>query len=236
MTLFIKKTGSGYPLVLFHGWAFTHAVWQPIEAFLSSHYTLYQLDLPGFGQSDWMGWDDFKQRLFEKVPVPCAVLGWSLGGLYAMRLAIEATDRISHLVAVAASPCFVAKQHWPGVPASRFEQFYHHFKDNPAQCVKNFIAAQGEQIVFDTSHIRITQGLHPGLEYLTQWDLSTALYAYSNPAAFIFGRRDAIVPAAIMQTMQREYPNFNYHMISKAAHSPFLSHPDEFFPLIRAFI
>lgn len=71
---------------------------------------MYLVDLPGFGNSGLVGWEDFKKCLLRYLPQEFALIGWSLGGLYATRLALE-TDRCSHLLNIAASPCFIKKEH-----------------------------------------------------------------------------------------------------------------------------
>ncbi len=52
MTVFIQETGAGQPLILLHGWGFNHHIWQPIIAPLAARWRVYQVDLPGHGQSE----------------------------------------------------------------------------------------------------------------------------------------------------------------------------------------
>lgn len=238
MRLFIKKTGKGYPLVLFHGWAFTHAVWQSLADKLADSFTLYCVDLPGFGQSDLLDWPDFKKKLCRLLPESFAVLGWSLGGLYAMRLACE-TPQVSHLISIASSPCFLQKDTWPGVQPETLMQFYQNIRQNPVKTIKAFIQLQqGKQPVDRRllSYDAEALGLLQGLKDLNAWDLRSALSQYDHPACFIFGRLDAITPAKTMTAMQQDYPHFQYHLISKAAHIPFLSHLDDCSKILQEFL
>src|SRR4051794_40125898 len=104
MNLKINKLGQGMPLVLLHGWGFNQEIWFSLIPVLETNFTLYLVDLPGFGESSLMSWDDFKTSLLSQLPASFAILGWSLGGLFATKLAIEEEGRISHLVNLTTSP------------------------------------------------------------------------------------------------------------------------------------
>lgn len=101
MSLHIRTKGQGHPLVLFHGFGFDSSIWSPIESKLSSKYQLYLVDLPGFGRSELMPWDEFSQKLYATLPNQFALLGWSMGGLYATKMAYESPSRVSHLINIA---------------------------------------------------------------------------------------------------------------------------------------
>lgn len=45
-------SGVGAPLVLLHGWGQSADMWKNIIPILSRHFTVYALDLPGFGHSE----------------------------------------------------------------------------------------------------------------------------------------------------------------------------------------
>lgn len=50
--VFYECSGSGPAVMLLHGWGCNHTFWNPIAQVLSRSYTVYNFDLPGFGQSD----------------------------------------------------------------------------------------------------------------------------------------------------------------------------------------
>ncbi len=50
--LHYEKYGAGKPLILVHGFAGSTYTWRELIPLLSEHYTLYAVDLPGFGLSD----------------------------------------------------------------------------------------------------------------------------------------------------------------------------------------
>ncbi|KTC98190.1 alpha/beta fold hydrolase [Legionella erythra] len=238
MTLSIQTRGKGPALVLLHGWGFDHRVFEPLAAALLSHFTVYLIDLPGFGRTPLMDWAAFKKQLLKALPRQFAVSGWSMGGLYAMRLAIEEPERVSHLMVTASSPRFIRSAHWPGVEKQVFEGFLSNLSRDPEQTMRDFVTLQARHqslmtLIPDKVSI---EALQQGLEILKEWDLRDALLDYKKPACFVFGRLDAITPRLTMDAMVEKYPDFHYRLFQKAAHMPFLSHQDDYLQLLYEFL
>lgn len=222
----IDIVGQGYPVVLLHGWGFDHQVWGDFVPALFSDYTLYLVDLPGFGKTSVMDWETFKQQLLARLPEKFAVLGWSLGGMYAIRLACEASNQVTHLIALASSPRCVITSDWPGIQAQVFEGFFTKLLTDPQQTIQNFLRLQapGNRSPFSAVTHYTMDGLMMGLQILSEWDLRALLHTFPHAGCFIFGRLDAIIPIATLKAMQTAYPQFAYHCIRHAAHIPFRSH------------
>jgi pimeloyl-[acyl-carrier protein] methyl ester esterase len=230
--------GQGNPLVLFHGWGFDSHIWYSLIPQLGQSHRLYLIDLPGFGSSSLMTWDRFKEELLKQLPDEFWLAGWSMGGLIATRLAIEAPHRVTHLVNIASSPYFIKDDTWPGINSDIFNTFYQNLTNNPAKTLNDFLNLQLQgQIVPLCSELPINQdGLQYGLDLLVHWDLRPQLNGLKMPVLYLFGRLDGIVPRKLMSIMQTRYPQFNYIMFSKAAHAPFLSHPNEFIAVLKDFL
>lgn len=238
MTLSIQTRGKGPALVLLHGWGFDHRVFEPLAAALLSHFTIYLIDLPGFGRTPLMDWAAFKKQLLKALPRQFAVSGWSMGGLYAMRLAIEEPERVSHLMVTASSPRFIRSAHWPGVEKQVFEGFLSNLSRDPEQTMRDFVTLQARhQSLMTPIPDKVSiEALQQGLEILKEWDLRDALLDYKKPACFVFGRLDAITPRLTMDAMVEKYPDFHYRLFQKAAHMPFLSHQDDYLQLLYEFL
>ncbi|MFA5960281.1 MAG: alpha/beta fold hydrolase [Tatlockia sp.] len=230
MPLHIEVLGKGAPLVFFHGWGFDHRIWLPLAKALSQTWQLHLVDLPGYGMSPSMGWDDFKTALNKKIPAPFTAIGWSLGGLFATRLAAEERFQVHHLINIASTPCFTKKAGWPGMDERVLTQFFNHLSENPSDCIAEFIRLQLQ----DTSHQYLMKkipdflSLRQGLDMLKNWDLREALHQITRPVCFMFGHLDAIVSRITPSVMQKHYPDFQYVVFKKAAHTPFLSHSEAF--------
>lgn len=233
----IQKTGRGQPLVLFHGWGFDHRIWHSLVLALREQYSLYCVDLPGFGKSPLMDWHTFKCHLLTVLPQRFAVLGWSMGGLFATRLALEESQCISHLMNVASSPCFVKTKAWPGIEKSTLAHFYQQLQANPQDTMQSFLALQfGKKTLPSLNLSPSIEALSAGLTVLNEWDLRGALSTLSIPVCYMFGRLDSIVPSRVMTVMQKKYPQFEYALVKKASHVPFITQEILFIERLQAFL
>jgi pimeloyl-[acyl-carrier protein] methyl ester esterase len=235
MNLHLDIRGYGRPLVFFHGWGFDHKVWLQLATSIASQYQLCLVDLPGYGLSSPMHWDLFKKLLLQQLPERFALVGWSMGGLFATRLAIEEPRRVTHLINISSSPRFIKEESWPGIDKTVFEDFFANLARDLQQTIKQFVNLQlkNQSYQHDNQQGLELTSLHAGLQILADWDLREPLHYFAKPACFMFGRLDAITPRTIMGVMQKIYPHFDYVMFAKAAHMPFLSHQEEFITVLK---
>ncbi|MDR3442306.1 MAG: alpha/beta fold hydrolase [Legionella sp.] len=238
MTINLTKYGRGLPLVFFHGWGFDSQIWASIIPLLTTNYQLIMVDLPGFGQSPMMGWESFKEELLAQLPEQFSLVGWSMGGLYATRLAIEAPLRVTHLANVTSSPRFLSDESWPGVSKDVFVGFYQNLITDTRATLEEFISLHSSKnkVPPVLEHLPSSEGLKLGLEVLQDWDLRKGLKHLNIPVCYMFARLDPIVSVKTMNVMQEQYPEIKYVFFKRAAHMPFLSHMDLFLDEIRGFI
>jgi 2-hydroxy-6-oxonona-2,4-dienedioate hydrolase len=100
----VIEAGEGPPLVLVHGSGMSASTWAPLMAHLGRH-RLIAFDLPGFGLSDAFDYSGRPLRShavaqltslldaleLERVPI----VGTSLGGMWALCLAVDAPNRVA---------------------------------------------------------------------------------------------------------------------------------------------
>ncbi len=106
------ERGQGPPLVMLIGTGSTMAEWDPaLLRLLARDHRLVLFDYPGVGRSGpWHGRSfdslaDATAGLMEAIGLPRAdVLGWSMGGFVAQRLAIDHPARVSHLILAGTNP------------------------------------------------------------------------------------------------------------------------------------
>ena len=106
------ERGQGTPLVMLMGTGSTMAEWDPaLLRLLARHRRLILFDYPGIGMSGpWHGrsFDSLANAtagLMDAIHLSKAdVLGWSMGGFVAQRLAIDHPLRVSHLILAGTNP------------------------------------------------------------------------------------------------------------------------------------
>lgn len=130
-SVFVSVSGKGPNLVLLHGWGLHGGIWQTVLPELEKHFTVYNVDLPGFGRSagplnhlqkqieaEQQGPMDYNlaflvESVASTLPKSFNLIGWSLGGVVATAIANRYPKRVEKLITVASSPCFVANENWP---------------------------------------------------------------------------------------------------------------------------
>lgn len=115
-----EKTGQGRPLIFVHGFAGSTYTWRRLVPLLAGRFTVYALDLPGFGLSDKPSDYHYDMQtqgstvlgFMDAMGIKKAALaGHSMGGIIAACSAIESPERIEALVLI--EPGFYSK----GIPA-----------------------------------------------------------------------------------------------------------------------
>jgi len=105
--------GQGFPILCLHGHPGNSQAMAVFTDHLSHHYQTITPDLRGYGKSKAPGdfamidhLEDLTNLLEEQRINSCLVLGWSLGGILGLELALHSPDRIRGmiLVATAAKP------------------------------------------------------------------------------------------------------------------------------------
>lgn len=100
----VLEAGDGPPLVFVHGSGMSASTWAPLLPYLAG-FRLIAFDLPGFGLSDAFDYTGRSLRghavaqlnsLFDALDLEqAAVIGTSLGGMWALCLAVDAPQRIT---------------------------------------------------------------------------------------------------------------------------------------------
>lgn len=253
MSISVERFGQGPDLVLLHGWGMNGAVWHGIAPELAQHYRLHLVDLPGFGNSPLREGSEYSlswltEQVAAVLPERCHLLGWSLGGLVASQLALTQPERVQSLITVASSPCFMAREEWPGIAPKVLAGFNQMLAGDFKQTIERFLAIQAMGSEHAREDIRQLRhwlaerpapelaALESGLGLLADIDLRDELAVLRLPWLRIYGRLDSLVPRAAIPLLDERYPHSQSRVLDKASHAPFISHPAQFIPLVRQFI
>lgn len=241
MSLHVEVVGAGPPLVLLHGWALHGGVFAPLVARLRNRFALHVVDLPGHGHSRDCGVPLTLQACAEAicaVTPPAAWLGWSLGGLVALKAA-AASGQVRALAMVSSVPRFTASPDWPhAVPATVFAQFERDLARDYRGTLERFIALDtlgsphGQDTLRTLRAMLFARGepapeaLRAGLALLEASDLRHVLPGLGMASLWIAGARDRLVQPRGMQAAAALAPEGTYAQIAGGGHAPFLAQLD----------
>jgi pimeloyl-[acyl-carrier protein] methyl ester esterase len=252
MSVHVDIIGQGQPLVMIHGWGMHSGVWQPLVKRLSQKYMLYLVDLPGHGSSrpvEPYHLHALADAVAEMIPGVSDVLGWSLGGLVAQRIAINQPDRIRRLILVGSTPSFVQRDGWThGVDETLFTDFAEKVNHDYKNAILQFLTLQCMKasdarptikqlrLAFDTKPTPTQTTLVRALQVLLVSDIRDEVSAIRKPTLLIHGDRDNLAPVQAAHWMMQQLPMGFLRVISGAAHAPFLSHTDQFTETLNQFL
>lgn len=247
----LGDSDASVELVLIHGWGMSSIVWQSWLPWLRRQCHLTLVDLPGYGASSsrrLTNCDELDQLLddiVEQMPARAVYLGYSLGGMLAVKMAERFPERVAALVTVASNMRFVADNDWPEAMAPQtYQQFFAGVEANASTALRRFslLQVQGapsEKALLKTIRSNLedipTSVLTASLDLLAMLDNSAVIGALKVPALHLYGTNDALVPAAAVLKLQQQLPAA-VRIIDNAPHCLFLSHPAESWHYISDFL
>lgn len=211
----MKKTN----IVLLPGWGFSAKILRPLADVLESKYQVSLRELDNL----------------TDLPSQAILIGWSLGGLCAIKLAHQYPDRFTKVIAIATNPCFIAQPDWPGVSSENFAAFEKKLENNPEKLLREFALLQVKKQDYAAIKKFMSNPPLPKLELLKQ-DLRELLKDFHNPLLFILSNDDKLVSSDIGQKIKDLNPSIKINLIQEAGHMPFLSRLDETMASIHDFL
>jgi len=238
-------------LILLPGWGMNARVFDALASRLDADFDVRAFDLPGHGGramladntlADWAA--DFASQL----PVGASVLGWSLGGLVALRAALDHPARIARLVLLATTPRFVAAADWPhGIRLDDLTTFGAALGEDAEATLLRFLSLQTRGVANQKNllqtlrgGLRATPAPHPdalaaGLAILRETDLRAELPALRQPTLVLSGALDTLTPFSASNWLAGQIAAAQRVELARAGHAPQLSHPDEVVAALRCF-
>jgi pimeloyl-[acyl-carrier protein] methyl ester esterase len=256
-SLAIESTGVGPPLVLLHGWAMHSGIWGAVIPRLAQRFRVHAVDLPGHGKSaldapftlDGTVSAVASALALAEEKAALTVVGWSLGGLVAMRWAQLHPQRIGRLALVATSPRFVAGDGWPYAMAKEtLARFGDELDVAWKHTIKRFLTLQmqgseeGHATLAGLRHELFARGepsraaLRGAFETIVATDLRSQIASVRQPVLVVSGGRDTLALPAAGRWLAEHLPDARFALIPGAAHVPFLSHRHTFDAAADAFL
>ncbi len=124
------------------------------------------------------------------------------------------------------------------MPAEQFTPFAEAFADKPGPTLKRFMALQlqGEpdsrallrqlQQLQKAQSAPDTATLQAGLDWLLQLDGRVALADLNMPVCHLLGEADPLVPVALAERLEADYPRHEIRRLPACGHAPMLSCPE----------
>ncbi len=243
----VSSKGQGPVLNVVHGWGMNAHLFDDWSDELALYFQVNLIDLPGHGLNhDATLSLDLNVLAEQASQIPQGIwLGWSMGGMLALNLALKQPRQVDALIMLCATPCFISADHWAhGVDANVLQQFAKNLQLDVKQTIQTFLALEVMGVEDERSQLKVLkqkvferplpskQALNAGLELLKQVDLSEELTHLDIPSLWISGRRDRLVMPASME-QAANMSGGQYHMLKRSGHAPFIRQAADLTTLIR---
>jgi pimeloyl-ACP methyl ester carboxylesterase len=228
--IYYEQYGSGPPLVMVHGLAASTSWWRRNIPCFAQHYTVYALDLVGFGHSrSWLplGVDDAAELLAAFIAAlghqRVDLMAHSLGGHISLLLAARYPERVNKLVLAAAAG---GAAMWASMPAMICRALMASLYCGPRFLpIVTLDSLRAGPIV-----------LWKAATNLLQSDIRPLYAQIHNPTLLIWGDRDVLVPIRIGDLLLHALPNVRIEIIQRAGHVVMFDQAERFNQLALDFL
>jgi pimeloyl-ACP methyl ester carboxylesterase len=252
-----RVTGGGPPVLLVHGWLSSSRVWEPLADRLAQRFTVYSIDLSGFGDSDKpvSGYGiRYGSRLLYAFCAHfgltrIAVVGHDFGGAMAVKLAADHQDVVGRLVLVATPadeeqvdlPTFLWLATLPIVgpvfyTLGRFLRPLRRLWMRPFVLFPEDLA---EEVVDDagkSTPAAVNETLKVARREIGRGRLARQAGILKVPTLVLAGEDDRIVDPRAAEDWSRTFSAAEIGLLDECGHLPMLELPDKFNAQILAFL
>lgn len=239
------------PLTLLHGWGLHGGIWDALRAALPAQ-AMQAPDLPGYGGSVRVNpytAEALADAIAPILPDAGLLLGWSMGGMVALALAARHPQKVRALVLVATTPSYVNRAGWDkGLTPELLAGFAEGVQNDYRATLLRFLSLQARggdaarEVIARLRDSVFARGepdaavLAEGLALLRTVDLREAASRVQAPTLVVHGGYDGLCLPEAGQWLATALPNARLALQPKAAHAPFLSHPEWFVEELKGFL
>jgi esterase len=244
---------AGPPVVILHGLLGSARNWTTAGKELAGTHRVFALDLRNHGRSPWaatMSFDDIAGDVATFIDGhglgTVTLIGHSLGGKVAMRLALTRPELVGRLVVVDVAPVAYADTFGPFVQAIRRVDLAAvqrradadlQLQDAvPDAALRNFLLQN--LVKTDAGFVwRVNlDGLAANMDELVGFPPPAQGAAYLGPTLFMAGGRSRYIQPGHRPLIERLFPKAEHLVIADAGHWPHAQRPTEFLAQLRAFL
>ncbi|MUH73461.1 pimeloyl-ACP methyl ester esterase BioH [Psychrosphaera haliotis] len=234
------------PIILIHGWGMNKQIWNGVLDSLSPELLdrVTVVDMPGYGNNtetlERYDIDELAGWLKSIVKQPSHIVGWSLGGLLAIKFAQQYPDLTVGVGLVASTPKFMEEGDWLGIKPNVLAMFSKQLLVDHKDTVKRFLKIQAlgsesmradlkqiQEWVFSVPDPKI-EALDAGLTMLQNVDLREEFSSLTVPVNALLGRLDSLVPNSVEHKLIDLLPGAKITVMPGVSHAPFISKKEQF--------
>lgn len=240
VTYYEQGNGTA-PLIFLHGWRSEAAVWLPLfKSLYKIPYTLYAVDLPGFGKSETPkkpfileDYADVVQEFVSKVigqTSKVTLVGHSFGARVAIKCAATHPELIEKLVLVDSGGARMKSEKRKALKiVAKLAKLF--FKPGFMQPLRKKIYER----LGATDYVATPELQQTFLNIINE-DLTPLFPKITAPTLIVWGEKDEETPLSYARIMHQTIPHSELVILPNAGHFSFLDNPEKFVQALTEFI
>lgn len=231
MLINYEVTGEGDPVIVMHGWGQNLDIMYSVVKGLKDQYKVYNIDLPGFGESDEPPYEycisdyvEFLTKFIEinKIKNPI-IIGHSFGCRIAIKYAAS-SDNVKALILTGAAG-LMPKRNMRYYASVYTFKFFKQFKSVPfiKHYIREMMDNSGSEDYRNSSPIMKRVLINSVNEDLTEY-----LAKIKVPVLLVFGSNDTATPVWMGEKMNSLIENSNLIVYDNASHYAYLERARDF--------
>ena len=250
LTMNVIVSGVGRSIVLIHGLGWDCTLWTRQIRRLSSHYAIIAGDTRGHGGSDKppgpytinQFTDDWAALLEHLRAGPALILGFSLGGMIAQRLAVTRPELVGALILASTTSRIPpnSREHMESRLSAMRDQGPAAAAEIAAKSVYSATwRANNPDLLAAFVKWRAGQdqnGLMNAMLATTEFDVSAKLDQIKVPTLVITGAEDTLIRPDAQADIAKRIPGAQHEVIQEAGHMASIEAPDAFNRIVDGFL
>jgi len=240
------------PIVLVHGWLYDSMMtWHRVVPLLAEHHRVTLVDLRNHGKSDRIrsrfdiaDLADEVARLLDVLGIAGApVVGYSMGGMTAMELAVRHPGRASHLVLGGTAAHPVDRPRWLSVPLfvggralSRIDRYLLPRLAYTYMTRMRVFPPEHGAWLWSSLLDRDTDLYYEGGFAILRFDARDRVGSIAAPTLCIIPTDDQLIPARLQRETAELIPGSSVVELVGARHEAVITHAEEIAKAIRGFV
>ena len=232
------KKSNNKTLVFLHGWGVDSKLWFKIYPELTKkNYSMYFIDLPGFGQSQVPDTvydvDDYKKIVSEFIKKlglkNINLIGHSFGGRITIKLAAENPEFLEKIILVDTAGIITASK-IKKITALMAKVISPIFKPNFMQPLRKKL-----YLLIGSEYLE-NEKLSEIFSRVVSENLTRLLTSIKKPTLIIWGKNDQVTPLYYGELMNKLIPKSKLVIFENAGHFSFMDEPEKFVEELIKFI
>ena len=246
--IYVDDIGTGFPLVLVHGYLGSSEMWTLQKEYLSKHFRIIAPAIPGFGESYKVKSVNSINKMAKSV-LQCLddkkinefhLMGHSMGGMIVQEMASISPERINKLICFATGSIGNIPDRFESIDVSIERLKKEGIKETVKRIPpKWFVEGNNSKYFYlceNAAKETTEETAHNALNAMKNWNGFDNLKNIKNQTLIIWGDKDVSYNFEQVDTLNKNIPNSDLIIFKGCSHNVHLEESEKFNNIIKDFL